>query len=79
MNLILQDGHYKLLDEYITEGDDYANWLQWPIVEKSDNLKGVSVNVHVLNPMHLNHENMQQLVPFRNERWDEIRSRIKFD
>jgi hypothetical protein len=24
MNLILQDRHYKLLDEYITKGDDYG-------------------------------------------------------
>jgi len=27
MNLILQDQHYELLDEYIAERDDYANWL----------------------------------------------------
>jgi hypothetical protein len=33
MNLILQDRHYRLLDEYITEGDDYADWLQWAVVE----------------------------------------------
>ncbi len=33
----------------------------------------------MLNPMHLDHENMQQVVLSRDERWDEIRSRIKFD
>jgi hypothetical protein len=27
MNLILQDRHYRLLDEYIIEGDDYVYWL----------------------------------------------------
>jgi hypothetical protein len=27
MNLILQDRHYRLLDEYITKGDDYVDWL----------------------------------------------------
>jgi hypothetical protein len=25
MTLILQDWYYKLLDEYITKGDDYVN------------------------------------------------------
>jgi hypothetical protein len=34
MNLILQHQHYRLLDEYITEGDEYANWLQWAVVEE---------------------------------------------
>jgi hypothetical protein len=29
--------------------------------------------------MHLNHENMQHGVPSRDERWDKIRSMIKFD
>ncbi len=29
MNLILQDRHYRLLDEYITKGDDYVHWVQW--------------------------------------------------
>jgi hypothetical protein len=33
----------------------------------------------MLNPMHLNHENMQQGVPSRDEKWDEIQSNIKFD
>jgi hypothetical protein len=33
----------------------------------------------MLNPVHLDHENMQQVVPSRNERWDEIQSRIKLD
>jgi hypothetical protein len=35
--------------------------------------------MHVLNPMHLDHENMQQVVPSGNERWDEIKNKIKFD
>jgi hypothetical protein len=35
--------------------------------------------VLVLNPMHLDHENMQQVVPYGDERWDEIRRMIKFD
>jgi hypothetical protein len=59
VNLILQDQHYMLLEEYITKGDDYVDWLQWAIVEESLNLKGCSVNVHVFNPVHLKHENMQ--------------------
>jgi hypothetical protein len=33
----------------------------------------------MLNPMHLDHANMQQVVSFGDERWDEIQSRIKFD
>jgi len=35
VNLILQDQHYKLLDEYIIEGDDYVDWLQRVAVEES--------------------------------------------
>ncbi len=35
VNLILQNQHYKLLDEYIIEGDDYVDWLQWVVVEES--------------------------------------------
>jgi hypothetical protein len=46
------------LEEYITKGNDYVDWLQWATAEKSKNLKGCSVNVHVLNPVHLHHENM---------------------
>ncbi len=33
----------------------------------------------VFNPMHLNHESMQQGVLLGNKRWDEIWNRIKFD
>jgi len=33
----------------------------------------------MFNLVHLNHENMQHGVPSRDERWDEIQSRIKFD
>jgi hypothetical protein len=72
VNMILQDRHYRLLEEYITEGDDYPNRLQWVAVEELKNLKGCSVNVHLLNIVHLNHENMQQGVLFGDERWDEI-------
>jgi len=36
MNLILQDRHYKLLDEYITKGDDYVYWLQRAAIEESE-------------------------------------------
>ncbi len=79
MNLIVQDWHCRLLEEYIIEGDDYANWFQWVAAEKLKNLKGCFVNVLVLNRVHLNHENMQQVVPFGNERWDEIRFKTKFD
>ncbi len=35
--------------------------------------------MHVLNLMHLDHENMQQVVPSGDERWDEIKNKIKFD
>jgi len=59
MNLILQNRHYGLLDEYIVERDDYVDWLQWAAIEESEKLKGVSVIMHVLNPMHLDHANMQ--------------------
>ncbi len=58
MNLILQDQHCRLLEEYITKGDDYVNQLQWATDEELENLKGCFINVHVFNPMHLNHENM---------------------
>jgi hypothetical protein len=34
MNLILQDWHCRLLDEYIIEGYDYVDWLQWGVVEE---------------------------------------------
>jgi hypothetical protein len=44
------------LEEYIIEGDDYVDWLQWAVVEKSKNLKGCSVNVPMFNLVHLNHE-----------------------
>jgi hypothetical protein len=64
------------LEEYITKGDNYVDWVQWAVAEESENLKGCSVNVPVFNPMHLNHENMQQVVSFRDERWDEIRSSL---
>jgi hypothetical protein len=50
--------------EYIIKGDDYADWFQWAAIEKLENLKGCFVNVHVLNPVHLKHENIQQVVPF---------------
>jgi len=40
MNMILQNQHCRLLDEYIIEGDDYANWLQWVVVEKSEKTQG---------------------------------------
>ncbi len=33
----------------------------------------------MLNLVHLNHESMQQGVPSRDERWDEIQNKIKFD
>ncbi len=35
--------------------------------------------MHVLNLVHMNHESMHQGVPSRDERWDEIQSKIKFD
>ncbi len=35
--------------------------------------------MHVLNPMHLDHTNMQHVVLQGDERWDEIWSMIKFD
>jgi len=72
VNLILQNQHYILLEEYITKRDDYANWLQWGAIEKLKNLKGCFVNMLVLNPVHLDHENMQHVVPSKDERWDEI-------
>jgi hypothetical protein len=75
MNLILQDRHYGLLDEYIAEGDDYGDCFQRAAVEESEKFKGVSVTMHVFNPVHLDHANMQQVVPSG----DEIRSEIKFD
>ncbi len=67
------------MEKYITKGDDYADWLQWAVVEKSENLERCSVNVRVLNLMHLDHENMQHVLPSRDEKWDEIQSKIKFD
>ncbi len=67
------------MNEYITKGDDYANWLQWATVEESKKFKGVSIIMFVLNPVHLDHANMQQVVMYGDERWDEIRSAIKFD
>jgi hypothetical protein len=48
-----------LEDEYIIEKDDYVDSVQWAAIEELENLKGVSVNVHVLNLMRLDHENMQ--------------------
>jgi len=60
------------LEEYIIEGNDYAYWLQWVATEESENLNGCSINVLMLNPMHLNHESMQQGVLSRDERWDEV-------
>ncbi len=33
----------------------------------------------MLNPVHLDHANMQQVVLYGDERWDEIQSEIKFD
>jgi hypothetical protein len=48
-----------MLDEYIVEGDDYVDWLQWAITEESEKLKGVPIIMHVLYPMHLDHANMQ--------------------
>jgi hypothetical protein len=27
VNMMLQDRHYRLLEEYITNGDDYVDWL----------------------------------------------------
>ncbi len=60
MNLILHNRNCKLLeDEYIIEKDDYVDSVQWAAIEELENLKGVSVNVHVLNLMRLDHENMQ--------------------
>jgi hypothetical protein len=79
VNLILQDQHCGLLEKYITKGDDYVDWLQWAVAEESKNLKGCFVNAPVLNPVHLDHENMQQVLPSGDERWDKIRSKIKFD
>jgi hypothetical protein len=32
--MILQYWHYRLLEEYIIEGDDYVDWLQWASVEE---------------------------------------------
>ncbi len=49
------------------------------LLKNQKNLNGCSVNVLVLNPIHLNHENMQQSVRCGDERWDEIRNNIKFD
>ncbi len=72
VNLILQDWHCRLLDEYITERDDYVDQFQWVAVEESEKLKGVSITMPVLNLVHLDHENMQQVIPFGDERWDEI-------
>jgi hypothetical protein len=34
VNMILQDQHCRLLEESITKGNDYANWLQWATIEK---------------------------------------------
>jgi hypothetical protein len=42
------------------------------LLKNKKNLNGCSINVLVFNPMHLNHENMQQGVPSKDERWDEI-------
>jgi hypothetical protein len=56
--MILQDRHYKLLEEYITKGNDYVDWFQWATAKKIENLNGCSVNVHVFNLVHLNHESM---------------------
>jgi hypothetical protein len=53
VNLILQDQNYRLLEEYIIEGDDYAYWFQWAIVEESKNLNGCSINVPMFNLVHL--------------------------
>jgi hypothetical protein len=75
LNLKLQDQHFKLL----TKRGDYDDYLQWETIEESKNLKGCFVDVLMLNPMHLDHENMQQVVLFGDERWDEIQSRIEFD
>ncbi len=35
--------------------------------------------MHVLNLVHLDHENMQQVILFGDEKRDEIQSKIKFD
>jgi hypothetical protein len=53
--------------------------LQWATIEKSKKLKGIFVNMHVLNLVHLDHENMQQVILFGDEKRDEIQSKIKFD
>jgi hypothetical protein len=34
--MILQNRHYRLLEEYITKGDDYADWFQRATVEESE-------------------------------------------
>ncbi len=49
------------------------------LLKNQKKLKGIPITMHVLNPMHLDHENIHQVVPFGDERWDEIRSRIKFN
>jgi hypothetical protein len=79
MNLILQDQQCGLLAKYITEGDDYVDWLQWAAIKELENLKGCSINVPIINPVHLDDENMQQVHSFGDEKWDEIRSKIKFN
>jgi hypothetical protein len=42
------------------------------LLKNKKKLKGISITMHVFNPMHLDHENMQQVVSSRDERWDEI-------
>ncbi len=32
--MILQNRHYRLLEEYITKGDDYVDWFQWATIEE---------------------------------------------
>jgi hypothetical protein len=60
------------LEEYIIEGDDYVDWLQWEAAEELKNIKGCYVNVLIFNPVHLDHVNMQQAFPSIDESWDEI-------
>jgi hypothetical protein len=72
MNLILQDQQCGLLVKYIAKGDDYADWLQWAVIEESENFKGYYVNVPIFNPVHLDDENMQQVHLSGDEKSDEI-------
>jgi hypothetical protein len=34
VNMMLQDWHYRLLEKYITKGDNYVNSFHWATIEK---------------------------------------------